>query len=42
LIIEKKFQPAGFAALDEDVRLALAAGETLRVPPWPARFATVF
>ncbi len=34
LIIEKKFQPAGFAAPLglKDVRLALAAGETLRVP----------
>ena len=33
LIIEKKFQPAGFAAPLglKDVRLALAAGETLRV-----------
>ena len=34
LIIEKKFQPAGFAAPLglKDVRLALAAGESLRVP----------
>jgi len=34
LIIEKKFHPAGFAAPLglKDVRLALAAGETLRVP----------
>jgi 3-hydroxyisobutyrate dehydrogenase-like beta-hydroxyacid dehydrogenase len=34
LIIEKKFQPVGFAAPLglKDVRLALAAGETLRVP----------
>jgi 3-hydroxyisobutyrate dehydrogenase-like beta-hydroxyacid dehydrogenase len=34
LIVEKKFQPAGFAAVLglKDVRLALAAGETLRVP----------
>ena len=33
LIIEKKFQPAGFAAPLglKDVRLALAAGESLRV-----------
>ena len=34
LIIEKKFQPAGFAAPLglKDVRLALSAGENLRVP----------
>lgn len=34
LIVDKKFQPAGFAATLglKDVRLALAAGETLRVP----------
>jgi 3-hydroxyisobutyrate dehydrogenase-like beta-hydroxyacid dehydrogenase len=34
LIIEKKFKPVGFAAPLglKDVRLALAAGETLRVP----------
>jgi 3-hydroxyisobutyrate dehydrogenase-like beta-hydroxyacid dehydrogenase len=34
LIVDKKFEPAGFAALLglKDVRLALAAGEGLRVP----------
>jgi 3-hydroxyisobutyrate dehydrogenase-like beta-hydroxyacid dehydrogenase len=34
LIIEKKFQPVGFSASLglKDVRLALAAGESLRVP----------
>ena len=34
LIADRKFEPAGFAAILglKDVRLALAAGETLRVP----------
>jgi 3-hydroxyisobutyrate dehydrogenase-like beta-hydroxyacid dehydrogenase len=34
LIAEQKFQPAGFAAPlgEKDIRLALAAAETLRVP----------
>lgn len=34
LIVEEKFQPAGFAAPlgEKDIRLALAAAETLRVP----------
>jgi 3-hydroxyisobutyrate dehydrogenase-like beta-hydroxyacid dehydrogenase len=33
-IVERKFQPAGFAAPlgEKDVRLALAAAEALRVP----------